>query len=88
MFAANVRDLYTALLVLVAGKAGRVHKLTNYIPSIVEQLLKLARCAARRCKGHATVSTERGKDRRAPFLAIAPNQKSLSNYGCMEALSH
>ena len=49
------------MLFLVAGKASRVHKLTNYIPSIVEQLLKLTRCAARRC--HATVSTERGNDR-------------------------
>ena len=53
----------STLLFLVAGKASRVHKLTYYTPSIVEQLLKLPRCANRRCMGHATMSTERGNDR-------------------------
>ena len=45
----------------------------------------------RLCTGHATMSTECGNYRlitvHAPFLAISPNQKSLSNC-CMEALSH
>ena len=47
---------------LVAGKASRVHKLTYYIPSIVELPLKLPRFANRRCTGHATMSTEHGND--------------------------
>ena len=47
--------------------------------------------ANHRCTGHATMSTERGNygliTVHAPFLAIGPNQKSLSNC-CMKALSH
>ena len=38
----------------------------------------------RRCTGHATMSPKRGNYR---LIAIAPNQKSLSNC-CMEAPSH
>ena len=63
----------------------------------VEKENKLGRtdlCTCNLCStGHATMSTDRGNYRlhvitvHASFLAIAPNQKSLSNY-CMKALSH
>ena len=89
---ANVRDVYTASLFLVSGKASRVHKLSNYIPSIVEQLLKLTRCADRRCTGNATVSTERarGNDRQITVHALScyrtkpknpPNNMAFNSVG-------
>ena len=77
----------SALLFLVAGKASRV-LVDRWVTS---ETLHDVQSANRRCTGHATMSTERGNYRlitvHAPFLAIAPNQKSLSNC-CMEALSH
>ena len=48
----------STLLFLVAEKASRVHKLTYYIPMIVEQLLKRPQCANRRCTGHSTMLTK------------------------------
>ena len=72
---------------LVAGKAGRV-SVDRWITS---ETFHDVQNANRRCTGHSTMSTERDNNRlikvHAPFLAIAPNQKSLSKY-CMEAPSH
>ena len=79
----------STLLFLVTGKASRV-LLDRWITS---ETFHDVQNANRRCTGHITMSTARGNYRlitvHAPFLAIASNQKSLSNnYYCMEALSH
>ena len=77
----------SALLFFVAGKASRV-LVDRWITS---ETFYDVQNANRRCTGHATMSTERGNygliTVRAPFLAIGPNKKPLSNC-CMEALSH
>ena len=77
----------STLLFLVAGKANRV-LVDRWITS---ETFHDVQSANRRCTGHATMSTERRNYRliivQASFLAIAPNQKSLSNC-CLEALSH
>ena len=79
----------STLWLLVAGKASRV-LVDRWITSKTFHDVQNAnrRCT---CTGHATTSTERGNYRlitvHAPFLAIWPNKKSLSNC-CMEALSH
>ena len=77
----------STLLFLVAGKASRV-LVDRWITS---ETFHDVQSANRRCTSHATMWAERGNYRfitvHAPFLAIGPNQKSLSN--CyMEALSH
>ena len=79
-------DFYT-IVFLLAGKTSRV-PVDRWITSeSFHDLQNANRC----CTGHPTMSTERGNYRlitvHAPFLAIAPNQKSPSNC-CMEALSH
>ena len=77
----------STLLVLVAGKASWV-LVDRWITS---ETFHDVQNANRHCTGHATMSTERRNYRlitvHTPFLAIASNQKSLSNC-CMEALSH
>ena len=77
----------STLLFLVAEKANRV----LVYRWIISETFHDVQNVNRRCTGHATMSTERGNYRlitvHAPFLAIAPNQKSLSNC-CMETLSH
>ena len=79
-------DFYT-IVFLLAGKSSRV-PVDRWITSeSFHDLQNANRC----CTGHATMSTERGNclliTVHAPFLAIAPNQKSLSNC-CIEAMSH
>ena len=77
----------STLLFLVAGKASRV-LVDRWITS---ETFHDVQNANRRCTSHATMSTERWNYRLIPvhalFLAIGPNQKSLSNC-CMKALSH
>ena len=77
----------STLLFLVAGKAGRV-PVNHWITS---ETFHDVQNANGRCTGHTTMSTEHGNDRlitvHVPFLAVTPNQKSLS-ICCMEALSH
>ena len=75
------------LLFLVAGKASRVlvHR------CITSETFHNVQNANRRCTSHAIMLTERGNYGLIPmhalFLAIGPNQKSLSSC-CMKALSH
>ena len=75
----------STLLLLLAGKPSRVPKVTSISPQSLNSFWNFAWYANRRCTGHATMSIQRGNDRlipvHAPFLvlAIARNQKSLSN---------
>ena len=75
------------LLFLVAGKASRVlvHR------CITSETFHNVQNANRRCTSHSIMLTERGNYGLIPmhalFLAIGPNQKSLSSC-CMKVLSH
>ena len=77
----------STLLFLVTRKASRV-PVDRWITS---ETFHDVQNANRRCTGHTTMSTERANNRlitvQAPFLAITPNQKSLSKC-CMETPSH
>ena len=78
----------STLLFLVAGKASRVLVDRSGITS---ETFHNVQNANHGCTGHPTMSTERGNYGLIPvhafFLAIGPNQKSLSNC-CMNAPSH